>query len=338
MKKYSFLLSGLVFLMLGARTANAETVNPVTDGAKLSISKELNLAEDVLSPKTTFNFTIASDDSVVDGEQKEGLKIYKGKIDGLITNQGISYSNKDNQNSKEKTAVFDFSSVQFDRVGIYRYVVTENKGNVAGISYSGQKYTVDVYVLNEGDTVKAKYIVSQNENKEKEPIKFKNQLKTTSLKVKKSVAGNAGDRSEKFKFTLTVNPSTEYEAGSSIKVKIQSKHQTEEKEIKIGTPFDFDLADADTALIDKLPVGVTYTVNEVADGYVQSATLLDGTDTKEYKLGGDVTSDETNDEITVTNTKNVNTPTGVAMTTAPYAAVTLVGVGGALYLLKKKKA
>ncbi|HEL1089785.1 TPA: hypothetical protein TVG31_002006, partial [Streptococcus equi subsp. zooepidemicus] len=84
MKKYSFLLSGLVFLMLGARTANAETVNPVTDGAKLSISKELNLAEDVLSPKTTFNFTIASDDSVVDGEQKEGLKIYKGKIDGLI--------------------------------------------------------------------------------------------------------------------------------------------------------------------------------------------------------------------------------------------------------------
>ncbi|HEL1089744.1 TPA: QVPTGV class sortase B protein-sorting domain-containing protein, partial [Streptococcus equi subsp. zooepidemicus] len=231
-----------------------------------------------------------------------------------------------------------FSSVQFDRVGIYRYVVTENKGNVAGISYSGQKYTVDVYVLNEGDTVKAKYIVSQNENKEKEPIKFKNQLKTTSLKVKKSVAGNAGDRSEKFKFTLTVNPSTEYEAGSSIKVKIQSKHQTEEKEIKIGTPFDFDLADADTALIDKLPVGVTYTVNEVADGYVQSATLLDGTDTKEYKLGGDVTSDETNDEITVTNTKNVNTPTGVAMTIAPYAAVTLVGVGGALYLLKKKKA
>lgn len=336
MKKYSFLLSGLALLMLGAGTVNAETITPgVADGSQLIVRKDLNLTEGVLSPKTTFTFTIKGDNTATGTDKQDNLTVYAGKVDGMTkTEVTVDYTNQDKQADKEKQAAFDFSSVQFEKVGIYRYVVTENKGAIPGITYSEQEYTVDVYVLNDGDTVKPKYIVSKNKDKQKEPIKFDNKLATTSLKVKKSVTGNAGDRSEKFKFTLTVNPSDEYEAGSIIKINVQS----EEKEIKIGTPFEFNLANTDTALIEKLPVGITYTVSEVAEGYEQSATLLNGDKEQEYKLGDTVTSDETNDEITVTNTKNVNTPTGVAMTIAPYAAVTLVGVGGALYLLKKKKA
>ncbi|WP_419579877.1 QVPTGV class sortase B protein-sorting domain-containing protein [Streptococcus suis] len=42
--------------------------------------------------------------------------------------------------------------------------------------------------------------------------------------------------------------------------------------------------------------------------------------------------------MVVTNNKNINTPTGVAMAIAPYAVMTLVGIGGVLYFVKNKKA
>lgn len=42
--------------------------------------------------------------------------------------------------------------------------------------------------------------------------------------------------------------------------------------------------------------------------------------------------------ITFTNKKDFEVPTGVAMTVAPYIALGIVAVGGALYFVKKKNA
>lgn len=343
MKKYSFLLSGLALLMLGAGTVNAETTN-VVNGSSLAVTKSFDLMEGVLAPKTDFTFTVTSQKLAIPNEHKDGLDVYEGIIEGLDnSSKVISYENTDTQTTKVKNISFDFSNVKYEKPGIYRYLVTETKGNTPGVTYSEKKYIVDVYVLNENKQLKPTYIVSHEEGQTtKEPIKFDNKFKTTSLQVKKSVKGNAGDRNKEFNFKITLNANEYYATGSVIKAKINKKDgSVSEQKLVIGEN-NVKLKDSEFLTIDKMPIGITYKVTEdMVDGYQQTATLdNDGNginQAEDYKFTDQV-SDDTPDEITVTNTKNVNTPTGVAMTIAPYAAVTLVGVGGALYLLKKKKA
>ncbi|HFR3708777.1 QVPTGV class sortase B protein-sorting domain-containing protein [Streptococcus suis] len=341
MKKYSFLVSGLALMMLATGTVKAEEISNsnVVNGTSLNVTKSLELVDKVLVPNTTFTFTITG----VSNEKettKDGLNVYVGLTDGLETSKTVSYTNKDTIASKEKTVAFDFSRVNYPTPGIYRYKVTETAGNTPGVSYSEQKYVVDVYALSEGDAIKPKYIISRQEGSDaKEPIKFNNGLKTTALTISKKVTGNAGDKNKDFGFTITLKADSHYENGSKIFAKFNDKTgKSTDKELSIGEN-QFTLKDGESLSIDKLPIGITYKVEEnKSEDYEVSAKLTENNQAKVYNLGEGIKSDDTPDAIVVTNNKNIDTPTGVAMTIAPYAVMTLVGIGGVLYFVKNKKA
>lgn len=340
MKKYSFLVSGLALMMLATGTVKAEEISNsnVVNGTSLNVTKSLELVDKVLVPNTTFTFTITG----VSNEKettKDGLNVYVGLTDGLETSKTVSYTNKDTIASKEKTVAFDFSRVNYPTPGIYRYKVTETAGNTPGVSYSEQKYVVDVYALSEGDAIKPKYIISRQEGSDaKEPIKFNNGLKTTALTISKKVTGNAGDKNKDFGFTITLKADSHYENGSKIFAKFNDKTgKRTDKELSIGEN-QFTLKDGESLSIDKLPIGITYKVEEnKLEDYKVSAELTENNQGKTYNFTEQI-SDETPDTIVVTNNKNIDTPTGVAMTIAPYAVMTLVGIGGVLYFVKNKKA
>lgn len=340
MKKYSFLVSGLALMMLATGTVKAEEISNsnVVNGTSLNVTKSLELVDKVLVPNTTFTFTITG----VSNEKettKDGLNVYVGLTDGLETSKTVSYTNKDTIASKEKTVAFDFSRVNYPTPGIYRYKVTETAGNTPGVSYSEQKYVVDVYALSEGDAIKPKYIISRQEGSDaKEPIKFNNGLKTTALTISKKVTGNAGDKNKDFGFTITLKADSHYENGSKIFAKFNDKTgKSTDKELSIGEN-QFTLKDGESLSIDKLPIGITYKVEEnKLEDYKVSAELTENNQGKTYNFTEQI-SDETPDTIVVTNNKNIDTPTGVAMTIAPYAVMTLVGIGGVLYFVKNKKA
>lgn len=339
MKKYSFLVSGLALMMLATGTVKAEET-PVVNGSSLQVTKSFGLTEGVLSPTTNFTFSIASQNLATSTETKDGLTVYPGIVDGMETQKTISYSNTDTMKTKDKTTDFDFSKVVYPKPGVYRYLVTETSGNTPGVTYSNKKYVVDVYALSEGDAIKPKYIISRQENSNaKEPIKFDNALKTTALTVTKKVTGNAGDKNKEFGFTITLKADSHYENGSKIFAKFNDKTgKSTDKELSIGEN-QFTLKDGESLSIDKLPIGITYKVEEnKLEDYKVSAELTENNQAKPYNLGEDIKSDATSDAIVVTNNKNIDTPTGVAMTIAPYAVMTLVGIGGVLYFVKNKKA
>ncbi|CYX02777.1 QVPTGV class sortase B protein-sorting domain-containing protein [Streptococcus suis] len=339
MKKYSFLVSGLALMMLATGTVKAEET-PVVNGSSLQVTKSFGLTEGVLSPATDFTFSITSQNVADSTETKDGLTVYSGIVNDMVTQKTISYSNTDTMETKNKTTEFDFSKVVYPKPGVYRYLVTETSGNTPGVTYSTKKYVVDVYVLSEGDTIKPKYIISRQEGGDaKEPIKFDNALKTTALTVTKKVTGNAGDKNKGFEFTITLKADQFYKESGKISAKVNDKTgKSTPKELSIGEN-KFTLKDGEALSIDKLPIGITYKVEEnKLEDYKVSAELTENNQTKPYNLGEDIKSDATSDAIVVTNNKNIDTPTGVAMTIAPYAVMTLVGIGGVLYFVKNKKA
>ncbi|HEM5671151.1 TPA: QVPTGV class sortase B protein-sorting domain-containing protein [Streptococcus suis] len=342
MKKYSFLVSGLALMMLATGTVKAEET-PVVNGSSLQVTKSFELTEGVLSPATDFTFSITPQNLADSTETKDGLTVYSGIVVGMETQKTISYSNTDTMKTKDKTTDFDFSKVVYPKPGVYRYLVTETSGNTPGVTYSNKKYVVDVYALSEGDAIKPKYIISRQENSNaKEPIKFDNALKTTALTVTKKVTGNAGDKNKEFEFKLTLTANELYKSGS-IEAKINKKGDlVDSKQFSIGENT-FKLKDGERLDIARLPIGITYKVEEIgSEDYQKTATIdkdtNDGVDKQEAYAFAEQISDATSDAIVVTNNKNINTPTGVAMAIAPYAVMTLVGIGGVLYFVKNKKA
>ncbi|ASW50424.2 QVPTGV class sortase B protein-sorting domain-containing protein [Streptococcus suis] len=338
MKKYSFLVSGLALMMLATGTVKAETASQMTEGV-LSIEKVVNIGESLM-PNAEFTFDVESVN--VAGETKDNLAVYSGIVEG-IEKTSASYTNGDKTESKN--ASINFNGVKFSNVGIYRYKVTEKQGMVPGVTYDKTSYIIDVYVVkNEQESLVPKYIVSYQENqKEKKPVQFNNQLKTTSLTVKKSVTGNAGDKNKDFGFTITLKADQFYKESEKISAKLVDKRGSiTERQLLVGVN-KFTLKDGESLSIDKLPIGITYKVEEdVVEGYQQTATIdkdgMAGTATPEAYNFTEQVSDDTPDAIVVTNNKNIDTPTGVAMTIAPYAVMTLVGIGGVLYFVKNKKA
>ncbi len=345
MKYSSLLVSGLALATFATTTVSADDTG-VVNGGQLIITKDFGLTDGVLSPNTTFTFDIKGDDTATGS--KDGLTIYSGAnyTTGLST-ATVNYDNNSNVSSKTQTAVVDFTKVTYDKPGIYRYTVSEQQGNVPGVTYDKKQYTVDVYVLAQTDgTYKPQYIVSnENGSTSKKPVKFDNTIQTTSLKVTKKVTGNAGDKNKDFTFSIKLEDNSGancYQAGK-VSMTITKKDGTQKQvEVNLGTETSFELKDGESATIDKLPQGIQYVVTETkVDGYEQSATVnkdTSTTTTEAYTLGTGVTSDSTPDEIVVTNDKNSTTPTGVAMTIAPYVGLTILALGGVLYVLKKRKA
>lgn len=340
MKKCKVFLTSamLIAAFAGANAVYAD--QPVSKGSTVEIKKTVDLTDDkVLMPNTSFKFTVEPDNTAQGTKDK--LDVRPGvELNGKEFK--VDYTNTDKSATKDKTVGVDFSSVKFDKPGIYRYIVKETDGKISGITYDVKEYAVDVYAYDDGNgQIIAKYVVSHEKDKEaKEPIQFNNKLKTTSLTVKKTVTGNAGDRDRDFSFTLELTANDQFEAGQKVTfIKRDKDKKDTPVEVTIGTPTQFTLKDTETLTLDKLPVGISYKVREAeVAGYKTTAQLKDGDSTEAYNLGDDHVSDETPDVIEVTNNKEGIIPTGVVNTIAPFAALAIVAIGGSLYFVKRKKA
>ena len=281
---------------------------------------------------------------------------------------------KDYNNATEKyakkTATLDFSACKFTEPGIYRYIVTESGTNQGVTNDADATRVVDVYVndASEGGEYKltiAGYVLHSNADDAPDVSLgenngstgtyvgtksqgFTNSYDTSDLTVKKAVSGNQASRDKYFEFTVNIAgavPGTVYDvdltsADATTKTNAATitanEGKTNPATLTVGADGTvtqkFYLAHDQEIVIQGIAKDSTYNVTENAEDYKSTAAGVDGyTDA----VNGTVVS--TDLKTSYLNTRDGVIPTGVIMTVAPFAAVTLLGGAGVVTMVMKKK-
>ena len=291
-------------------------------------------------------------------------------VNGETSTTGTIESNPDKGTVTDPTVILgslsiDTDTSEFSSVGIYRYKIVEIKGNYPGVTYgvgeteeeidaSRTKY-LDVHVTTENGELTYIYtIIDDLDNPlAKGDGEFTNSYKKENgslydLTVEKKVTGNQALMTDTFNFEIKVQSDT---AGEKFKVVVY-RNATEGKEVvkayditgEISDPVatEIELQNGQWAEIYGLSAGDFYTVTETGaesgelDQYkttIAATGTVPTIDDSDRSAEGSLDVDTT---VTFTNTRNVDTPTGVILNIAPYILmVALAGVLAFFFLRKR---
>mgnify|MGYP000240343318 CR=1 FL=1 len=209
----------------------------------------------------------------------------------------------------------------FPSVGKYYYTVSEDQGNVAGVTYAAPLYLMVLVTNGEDGALVPSYYLYKDENKDTKEDTFTNAYSAGTLTVKKTVTGNLGDKKKEFDFTVTF-------AAPEGKNWTPAIGASEGATMVEDNPmsYTFKLKHDAMATFGNLPAGVTYTVTE---------TPVDGYTTNNIEQKGTIVAGL--NEVTFINEKSGTIDTGVTTENLPY--VLLIGfvvLAGAALLIKRK--
>lgn len=220
---------------------------------------------------------------------------------------------------------------EFPSVGKYYYTVSEDQGNVAGITYAAPLYLMVLVTNGEDGALVPSYYLYKDENKDTKEDTFTNAYSAGTLTVKKTVTGNLGDKKKEFDFTVTFAAP-------------QGKDWTPAIDLPTGAgtvednpmSYTFKLKHDAMATFGNLPYGVTYTVTEDGAKENEKGVLMNG-DYEVTKTGDSGTIGAASQTAAFTNHKDGVIDTGVTTENLPY--VLLIGfvvLAGAALLIKRK--
>ena len=182
--------------------------------------------------------------------------------------------------------VGNFGAIEYTKPGTYTYMITEQSGDEAALTFSKATYRATVTVTDNGaGKLSAKTKIAQLTDdagdaaeRTVEAAVFTNTAKTGSLTVKKTVVG--GDSQREFGFTVALADGD----GATVSGTFgKGEHAVTFTDGKAT----FTLKDGGEKTITGLPVGACYTVAEdAAEGYTTTVNGADGS-----KAEGAVTED-----------------------------------------------
>ena len=203
--------------------------------------------------------------------------------------------------------VGNFGTIEYAKPGTYTYVITEQSGDEASLTFSKATYRATVTVTDDGaGKLFAKTKIAQLTDDDGgaaertvEAAVFTNTAKTGSLTVKKTVVG--GDSQREFGFTVAlVDGDGEPVSGTFGK----GEHAVTFTDGKAT----FTLKDGGEKTIAGLPVGARYTVTEdAAEGYTTAVNGADGSKAEGAVTEDDATIAFTNTYGTATEGRDVST-------------------------------
>ncbi len=275
--------------------------------------------------------------------------------------------NQETQKYAKKTATLDFSACVFTEPGVYRYVITESGTNQGVTNDRDLTRVVDVYVNDDSTATEKKltidgYVLHSDEDDitmgdnngtvNTDPTGksqgFTNTYDTSDLTIRKEVSGNQASHDKYFEFTVVI---TDAKAGTVYQVDLTGADATSGTNsatitantgkanpttLTVGedgtVTQKFYLQHGQEIKIQGLAKDTKYNVTENAEDYKSTAAGVTGyTDA----VSGTIVSDDL--KTSYLNTRAGVIPTGVVMTVAPFAAVTLLGGIGAVSIIMKKK-
>lgn len=182
--------------------------------------------------------------------------------------------------------VGNFGTIEYTKPGTYTYVITEQSGDEATLTFSKATYRATVTVTDGGaGKLSAKTKIAQLTDdagdaaeRTVEAAVFTNIAKTGSLTVKKTVVG--GDSQREFGFTVVLTDGDGEPVSGTFG---KGEHAVTFADGKVA----FKLKDGEEKTVAGLPVGARYTVAEdAAEGYTTAVNGADGS-----KAEGAVTED-----------------------------------------------
>ena len=203
--------------------------------------------------------------------------------------------------------VGNFGTIEYTKPGTYTYVITEQPGDEAALTFSKATYRAAVTVTDDdAGKLSAKTKIAQLTDdagdaaeRTVEAAVFTNTAKTGSLTVKKTVVG--GDSQREFGFTVALTDGDGEPVSGTFG---KGEHAVTFADGKAT----FTLKDGEEKTVAGLPVGARYTVAEdAAEGYTTAVNGADGS-----KAEGAVTEDGatvafTNTYGTATEGRDVST-------------------------------
>ena len=305
---FACLLALTMMLGLSATAFAEQTAGKVQtpeNGGTVTFRKEYKLVGEGTSPAEIFGFNITKagvTDGGVGADEKNlpsvGTATY---TEGEATTEG----------TKKEVEV---TLPTYTSVGVYSYTITEIAGTTAGVTYDSVPVTMKVTVVNGAEKNEFKiaavsFTKVAGKKLANDEAAFNNTYTANKLNISKTVAGNLGDKSKYFDFTVTLT-GEKGKTYTSATITGGSDGSERQESVTISGKTTFKLKHDDTITIENLPAGVTYEVEEAAvSGYDKESTGETGTMDAEAKTAA------------FTNTKNGDIDTGVYLDNLPYILV-----------------
>lgn len=349
-------------------------------GTTTELTKYLVVDADANIPAATFEFTVsaggtaatatASTVTVFAGPSPELVKVNGVAEVGTVTfAAGETATNALAQEAEgssstriaaKKTIELDFSAIEFEKPGVYRYTITETDPVAPFYAIGEKTTTVDVYIQDVNGALELQGYVAYDGTVTAAPknatdpnatapnngaeagtkdAKFVNECKTFDLKVDKVVAGNQGDKEETFEVVVVIENAgngTKINAGAADTGKSEPDGVTPPPAASF-TQYPCDasgkvtitviLGHNDQLVLTGIPENATYTVKETLSG--QNGYVTTGEVATATTLAADASE-------TITNTRTGVIPTGILLPIS--GGVALVAIAGAaLIALNRKK-
>lgn len=214
----------------------------------------------------------------------------------------------------------------YDRVGVYEYILQEVAGNTAGIVYHSADIKLVVTVINDVENGKLRVAAVHTEGAgQNKSGSFDNIYQNNTLTVKKTVEGNLGDKNRTFEFKVTFTAPENKTVKSTISYIVNSTSNTvtfTEGKAEVT----LNLKHGDEVIFTNIPYGVGYTVTETpVDGY---------TITKSGETGTIGTTAAT---AAFVNTREGEIDMGVTLESLPYVLALVIVAGGAAVMFARKR-
>lgn len=203
--------------------------------------------------------------------------------------------------------VGNFGTIEYTKPGTYTYVITEQSGDEAALTFSKATYRATVTVTDNGaGKLSAKTKIAQLTDDAGDAVErtveaavFTNTAKTGSLTVKKTVVG--GDSQREFGFTVALADGDGEPVSGTFGKGEHAVTFTDGK-------ATFTLKDGGEKTIAGLPVGARYTVTEdAAEGYTTAVNGADGSKAEGTVTEAGATAAFTNTYGTATEGRDVST-------------------------------
>lgn len=318
------------------------------DTSDVHITKSYSTTDGETFPAETLTFTVTADSN------------NPGGADCPMITVGSDDKFSVTELTDDMTAAIPVNLPTYTTAGVYKYTIKENAGSTQGVTYGTNEITIAVLVGYEGTTLKVLDCgVEQNEDGNKEDA-IVNEYKlgggdpddpdgpgTNSLSVKKVVEGSLGDPDKLFTIKVTFSTESGKKVYSDITVSggtdsgntqtITGDGWTGDKEITIKLKHD------ETVTFDKIPDGISYTVEEdpshIAAGDTQTIAELNGEEgyLVTYADETGTITEGSKPAAVVTNTKDTTVNTGISLDSLPYLLILAAVAVGAFVIFRRRR-